>query len=201
MPEVGQFIQAQDVDTRQSKNGASHDNARGRTDGLDHDVLLQDVLLAQTGGDANGQNRNGDGCLKYLADFQAQIGRRGRKYDGKNDAHHERIACHFGHDARSRHHRHILLTRLQLAISVFGQTSAATADVHGDLHLGVQKGNESKIGLLPRWRTLTSCGESNKEIMGHFRPQFRPLRPLPCPGPPHSPYFRLQIIIRIPQLR
>ena len=137
LPEIRQFVQAQNINARQRKNRASHHHARGRADRLDHDVLLQDVLLAQTRRDANGQDGDGDGRLEHLTDFQAQVGCRGRKDDGKEDTHQEGIACHFGHDARSRHHRHILFTRLQLAISVFGQTPAATADVHEDLHLGV----------------------------------------------------------------
>jgi hypothetical protein len=136
LQEVGLLVQAQDVDARQGEDRTGDDHARGRADRLDHHVLLQGLLLAEPGADADGQDRDRDRGLEDLADLQAEVGGRGREERRVEQTPDQRVRGQFGHDLAGRNDGRVILAWLQLAIGVLGQALGAAGDVHGNLREG-----------------------------------------------------------------
>ena len=119
LPEVD--LQAQDVDGGEGEDGAGHDDARTGADGLDDDVLAQAALLAEGGGEADGEDGDRDGRFEDLADLEAQVGCGGGEDDGHQQAHRDGVGGDFGICLSGFEQGFVLFAGFEFAVGVLRQ--------------------------------------------------------------------------------
>ncbi len=67
-------LRVKDVEGREGEDGTSHNHARAGTDGLDDDIFAKRILALGGRSKTDGDDGDGDSCLKDLSDLEAEIG-------------------------------------------------------------------------------------------------------------------------------
>ena len=117
--QFGIFV-LEDIEGGQGEDGAGHNHARTGTDALDNDVLAQGVFAMGGTAQANGDNGDGDGCLKHLADLQAEVGGGGGEDDSHQQSPEDTPGRHFAIRTLGLHQRLVRFAFAQFAKGVFG---------------------------------------------------------------------------------
>ena len=115
-------LQAEDVECRECEDCSCHDNTRRSTYRLNDNIFAEHTLLLATNrADTCRQDCDRNSRLEHLSHLQTEEGCRSREDDSHNNTHSHRVWRSLGRGALCRHHRLVLLARLQLTIGIFGQ--------------------------------------------------------------------------------